>query len=188
MPFESYHEWDVDRSSKPSWNGFPRIKDGAEKAQLGAPRTSTTITLRTSTVFHPRAENRTWALDLPQPSRFYQRFCSLDTVNATTMTTLILCFHSTPPQVTFCWLADVDQVILIFNNARLQLITVQQVRRYLVYIKIQRGKKAKKSHLDQQACCTFPPKLLQRQNAIVFKTRMEKTHMKELRTLKILKW
>lgn len=61
-------------------------------------------------------------------------------------------------------------------------------RRYVVYIKIQGQKKKNQTHLDQQACCTFPLKLLQRQNGIVFKTRIEKTHMKELRTLKILKW
>lgn len=147
MPFESYQEWDVDRSSKPSWNGFPRIKDGAEKAQLGAPRTSTTIILGTSIVFHPWAENCARALDLPQPSPFYQRFCSLDTVNTTTMTTLILCFHSTLPQVTFCWLADVDQVILIFNNARLQLITVQQQSQGTLYILRFRGEKRQKNHI-----------------------------------------
>lgn len=39
-----------------------------------------------------------------------------------------------------------------------------------------------------QAHCMFLPKLHQRQKGIVFKTRMAKTHMKELRTLQTLKW
>lgn len=49
-------------------------------------------------------------------------------------------------------------------------------------------KKPKPTQLDHQACSKFSRKCLQRQNVIVFKTSMEKTHMKELRTLKILKW
>lgn len=144
---DASHEWDTDRRSKTSWNGFPRFKDGAEKAQPGAPRTSTSLILGTSTVSYPPAEICARALHLPQTSYSYHGFCSSDTVNTTRMTTSTLRFHSTPPEVTFCWLEDVDQGKLIFNNARLQIITVQQQSEGILYILIFRGGKKQKNHI-----------------------------------------
>lgn len=38
----------------------------------------------------------------------------------------MLCFHSSPSEVTFCSSEDVYQGLFVFNNTQLYLITVQQ--------------------------------------------------------------
>lgn len=117
-------------------------------------------------------------------SVLHQSFCSFDTVKHHNNKMVMLWLHSTSSQVTFCSSEDAYHGVFIFNNTVRRCHHAQkQIRRYVVYINVQE-KNIRISRLVAHSPC----KLLQRQNATVFKTRMEKTHMKELRTLKILKW
>lgn len=157
----------------------PKSKDSAGKAPFWALSTSTSHTLinhipslrlkilsRFSIhVLHPSPETPTKAL----------LFCSVNK----TVTTLKSWFQTTPPKSCSTLLGDVYPGMVISNNAQLQPVSVHSQN--IVNIKIQGTKPL---HMHLQARCTFLPKLHQRQNRIVFKTRMAKTHMKELRTLK----
>lgn len=151
----------------------PKSKDSAGKGRFWALSTSTSLILIN---YIPSLRLKIWSS--PETPTKALLFCS---VNTTAMTTLKSWFQTTPPK--FQSLEDVSPGMSISSNAQLQPVSVHSQN--IVNIKIQ---EIKPQHLHLQARCTFPPKLHQKQNGIVFKTRMAKTHMKELRTLKTLKW
>lgn len=164
----------------------PNSKDSAGKAQFWALSTSTSLilinyipSLRLKILYR-------LSICALQPSpETHSKALLFYSVNTTTMTTSMLWLQTTPPKSRSTLWKTFIQGWLSPTIPNCSLCQATH-RRYIANIKIQG---TKPPHLHLQACCTFPPpKLLQRQNVIVFKTRMAKTHMKELRTLKTLKW
>lgn len=116
--------------------------------------------------------------------------CALYPSPRTPTKALLCCSVNTTPMATLkSWLSPIPLFgrvypgLVLSSNAQLQPVSVHSWN--IGNMKIQRTK----PHTCICRLVAHPPsKLHQRQNGFVFKTRMAKTHMKELRTLKTLKW